>query len=323
MIEIEEQHNWDDPFAKTQGTSKNPTSFEEAKLEVLNVIHPMNYWDGCPINGIYDNIKNKRITSPASYLIIPNKYEIGESNLITQKSNDYPKAQMACLNLGDYQSICVQRNIDNMSGYLISLCASGKVEEADKILPGFSKEYKDKLHYTSDNHPVKLENKTYEQINSDVRKNFKTIFPDFLKQTEAQWLKDREKMMIAPDYHVEISNTAYYSIANHKSLYYMPSPENDIITSQCRQANDSIVREMHLQNSKTKQAMLSSIRQKLANHNSNRLNETSVVIGSDINKLRGIGINNTPHQQTHNVFTGKENELAILKMKMDKQYPNI
>lgn len=255
MAETEDLYNWDDPFATVQGTRNNPTSRAEAEIEMLNVIHPMNHWDGCPVDGIYNSIKNKTITPPTAYLIVPREYHIDESHLITPECVSYPKAQIAALSLEDYQSVCVQRNIDNMSGYLISLCAAGKTEEADKILPGFSEKYKDKLQYCGDNHPVKLDNETYKQINADVRNNFKHIFPDFLEQTEKQWHKNRQELMFLPDYHIEISNTAYYTVANHRSIYYMPSAENDQITAQNRQDNDAIVADMRAQREQTKQTM--------------------------------------------------------------------
>lgn len=255
MPENDNLYNWDDPFATVQGTRHNPTNRKEAEVEMLNVIHPMNHWDGCPTDGIYSNIKNKTITPPMAYLIVPREFHIDESNLITPECNSYPKAQISALSLDDYQSVCVQRNINNMSGYLIGLCAAGKTEEADKILSGFSAKYKDKLQYCGDNHPVKLENETYEQINADVRKNFKHIFPDFLEQTEKQWHKNRAEIMMFPDYHVEMSNTAYYTVANHRSIYYMPSPENDRITAKNRQDNDSIVADMRTQKQHTKQIM--------------------------------------------------------------------
>ncbi|MEE6206938.1 MAG: hypothetical protein VZR95_02670 [Alphaproteobacteria bacterium] len=229
----------------------NPTTEEEVKAERNKICEDLMphllYRDPYDENRVeyYLNICDK-IKNPVIKFVPKN--DNFDASIV------YPDAPIAALSLEDYQSVCVQHNIDYTTSKLISLCAQGKTEEADKIVPGFSEKYQSLIDVKDTNYNVKGD--VYKQMQEDVRQNFAENNPDFLKDTEKQWRQDRaEQMLTDSDVDsIPINDNTYYVVAKKSSTYYRPSEEVNKATAELRQSNDAIVQQMRDNEGKSKQA---------------------------------------------------------------------
>lgn len=131
-------------------TANNPQTPEEALAEYREVVAPVAFYDGCPLNDL--KVENKTIRPPTMHLIIPktalhniNRNRKDPFNPVENDNMWYPKAQAGILSLKDYQSLAVHNNVVGLTDKLAVLCAQQKQEEADKILPGFYERYASKF----------------------------------------------------------------------------------------------------------------------------------------------------------------------------------
>ena len=183
-------------------------------------------------------------------LSIQNRQVSEHPYMFVAKSKDYDATSLslpprfAALSLDDYQSVAVQKNIDYQTQRAISLCAQGKTEEADKIVPGFSEKYKESIQESGNNYQVNGD--VYRQMKEDVRQNFAENNPDFLKNTEQQWQQDRENMMLttSDEDSISISDTGYYVLINGPGVYPRFGEESLNIVADMRRENNNIVQQM-------------------------------------------------------------------------------
>lgn len=150
--------------------------------------------------------------------------------------------QEARLSLQDYQSVCVERNIAYTTKKLISLCAQGQSEEADKIMPGFFEKYQSAVKTGNGGATYFVEGDVYKQMTAEIRQNFTQIHPDFLEITAAKRQGDRQKLNIPEDENIAVSDAAYFYLTTGR--YVLPSEENDLLFAQKRQGNDWTVQQM-------------------------------------------------------------------------------
>lgn len=150
--------------------------------------------------------------------------------------------QEARLSLQDYQSVCVERNIAYTTKKLISLCAQGQSEEADKIMPGFFEKYQSAVKTGNGGATYFVEGDVYKQMTAEIRQNFTQIHPDFLEITAAKRQGDRQKLNIPEDENIAVSDAAYFYLTTGR--YVLPSEENDLLFAQKRQENDWTVQQM-------------------------------------------------------------------------------
>lgn len=181
-------------------TANNPQTPEEALAEYREVVAPVAFYDGCPLNDL--KVENKTIRPPTMHLIIPktalhniNRNRKDPFNPVENDNMWYPKAQAGILSLKDYQSLAVHNNVVGLTDKLAVLCAQQKQEKADKILPGFYERYASKFTLKKEDRPLVYENEDYESAQQYVRENFGTACPTFLKDTEARWKEDSESIL--------------------------------------------------------------------------------------------------------------------------------
>lgn len=97
-------------------TANNPQTPEEALAEYREVVAPVAFYDGCPLNDL--KVENKTIRPPTMHLIIPktalhniNRNRKDPFNPVENDNMWYPKAQAGILSLKDYQSLAVHNNV--------------------------------------------------------------------------------------------------------------------------------------------------------------------------------------------------------------------
>lgn len=217
-------------------TANNPQTPEEALTEYREVVAPIAFYDGCPLNDL--KVKNKTIQPPVMHLIVPKKalHNINRNrrdpfNPVENDKMWYPKAQAGILSLKDYQSLAVHNNVVGLTDKLAVLCAQQKQEEADKILPGFYERYASKFTLKNEDYPLVYENEDYESAKQYVRENFSTACPTFLKDTENRWKEDSESILGREE--KKLSDAGYYAII--RGYYYTPTEENNRYTANVRQ----------------------------------------------------------------------------------------
>lgn len=230
----------------------NPSSREEALQERKKICQ--DFFPDLVQTGEFKSIPLRDEIKKPMYAIVRKSAQFNKQTV-------YPNETVAALSLEDYQSVCVQKNVKYTTQKLISLCAQGNVEEADKISPGFYEKYKSSIQETSTGYNV--EGDIYQQMQEDVRKDFAKNNPDFLRNTEEKWREDRAAQMLTNSDidSIPVSDNAYYFLATESSYYCCPNDEVNRATAELRQKNDAIVQQMRDNegNSKqtTKQTMLS------------------------------------------------------------------
>ena len=228
----------------------NPTTEDEVKAErnkICEELMPnMMYRDPYDESRVEYYLKIRDTIKDPVVKLVP-KNQNYDASIV------YPDAPVAALSLEDYQSVCVQHNIDYTTNKLIYLCAQGKTEEADKIVPGFSEKYQSLINGADTNYNVKSD--VYKQMQEDVRQNFAENNPDFLKNTEKQWRQDRAEQMLTDSEvdSISVNDNTYYVVAKKSSTYYRPSEEVNKATAELRQNNDAIVQQMRDNEGNSKQ----------------------------------------------------------------------
>ena len=78
------------------------------------------------------------------------------------------------LSLKDYQEVCAYHSVKNIKSKLIALHALGKDEEAEKILPGFKKNFGDKI--SVNDMCSSIMNEDSKALDDAIAKNFNKIY---------------------------------------------------------------------------------------------------------------------------------------------------
>ncbi len=157
----------------------------------------------------------------------------------------YPKKQTAELSLDDYRSVCVYANVQNITSQLVDLCAQKHKKDADKIFPGFSQKYADKIAFAGKGSPIQIDAATTAAIQQDVMDNFGKLFPDFNKQTSEQYNASRNDLNITST--KQISDAQYHMITEGDGYYHIPNAQNKQAASETRIKYDNVVKKLNNQ----------------------------------------------------------------------------
>lgn len=282
----------------------NPKTEEEAMAELINTAEKF-----CP-HMVTEQLKrdeNGNLSYQKVYIggyphstpknpymqIVSANQDFGETTIGSE-------AKEAQLSLQDYQSVCVEKNVNYSTKKLIWLCAQGKTEEADKILPGFSEKYQSAVSVSNGGATYSVDGDVYQQMKADVRQNFAKIHPNFLETTQAQWEKDRQDLMIPDNENEPVSDAAYYFLAKDK--YILPSEENDILFAQTRQQNDEVVQQFQAQKERD-----NALKQKMQ-RDSNNARQLSQQRSHQTTSKTRVTTKQTP---SHNQSSAPKSEPAI------------
>lgn len=120
------------------------------------------------------------------------------------------------LSLLDYQSLCIGAAVSKTMGRLVLLAADGKTSEANKILPGFSKKYQDKIVVKEDHATISGDD--YLKLKKEIQDNFEKIHPEFNRETQKFWQQnhnfDRPEAKLNDNLFVNILCCKHYDVTN-------------------------------------------------------------------------------------------------------------
>lgn len=157
----------------------------------------------------------------------------------------YPQKQTAELSLDDYRSVCVYANVQNITSHLVDLCAQKHKKDADKIFPGFSQKYADKITFAGKGSPIQIDAATTAAIQQDILDNFGKLFPDFNKQTSERYKASRNDLNITST--KQISDAQYHMITEGDGYYHIPNAQNKQAASKTRIKYDNVVKKLNNQ----------------------------------------------------------------------------
>lgn len=190
--------------------------------------------------------------------IIPTLLFIPTPELSTLAAYEFKlgKPELSQLSLQDYQSVCVARNTSATAQKLMALYALGKTDEADAILPNFSKKFQDKIYISSIN--TSMNGEDYHKLHREISKNFEKIYPEFCQDTQKFWQQnhnfDLPEIKLNDNQFINIALTKYYSVT---------VPENLPKASETRKAYLEIVQR--LQEKQNDKSANSSVKGKIQN----------------------------------------------------------
>lgn len=163
--------------------------------------------------------------------LIVNDYEEIASRPVSYIRHVNPTEQ---LSLKDYQEVCAKDITQNIAYKLVALHALGKDDEAEKILPGFKKNFSDKIEVTR--HISTIAGEDLKALDDAIIKNFNKIYPDFSKDTENVWrqkhdfqkpeiqMKDNQFINLTENIRYDVEN-----VANQIEAYKFRKKYADIV----------------------------------------------------------------------------------------------
>lgn len=278
---------------------QNPQTREEAKDELISIceqFHPDWLREQVSRDENGDITVKKFFTGDTRSKTANISMAIVGSHDAFDSEMVYPDNSMAQLSLEDYQSVAVAKNVNYTAKKLISLCAKGQAEEADKIFPGFSEKYGSSISVFNDGSTYAVDGEVFKQLENDIRKNFSTVHPEFLDKTQEQWKVARQEMMLteAEFDNTSISDSAYYLLV--KTHYVYPGADNDKVFAQIRGENDAVVADLQTQQKQqTKEIMKNDSQKAKQSMESKQLElKSEKVVGISPLAMNNKAINTSP-----------------------------
>lgn len=127
------------------------------------------------------------------------------------------------LSLNDYQEVCAYKSILNIERKLMALHALGRDDEAEKILPGFKKNFSNKIFKFMGDH-VAIDGNDHKELENAIAKNFNNIYPDFIKDTETAWKEQHDfskpEIQMKDNQFINLTKVKCYDVENAENQEY-------------------------------------------------------------------------------------------------------
>lgn len=187
----------------------NSAKTKEEEEQDFNQVNTIKGWEADVVNRLRD----------VTAAVIPHsQYEDKAKQTSYLKHNQKDEQ----LSLKDYQEVCAYHSVKNIKSKLIALHALGKDEEAEKILPGFKKNFGDKI--SVNDMCSSIMNEDSKALDDAIIKNFNKIYPDFCKDTENAWQQKHDfqkpEIQMKDNQFINLTRNVRYDVENAENQEY-------------------------------------------------------------------------------------------------------